>query len=1171
MSPTTTQPVFEVEQTTDSVDLTSGDDTRVIAGDYLEPGVDPSQVPRANLSGRNESGVLGHILAEGKEAMIRRHQEDAFPGIVDEWLGSHAGDVRADVSLIHKGYHLLRQSRCDPYTFDEDGDAKTTRDAVVVNPWNPFVFREHGGSLDEHGEPNAVHGLRPDQLLKHAIGTQFALQLDFRDNRWFLHSQATATDAGLNVYQDEETGDGRPKLQRVRNAGDGFAAGDKLESIPLNNGAPERGDMGDVSTVTVILIGELNGAQDPTLKVCRDARSGTRTYTSVSLSRTDNYNGSSLSKWEGQVDLTGDGASDKDDMGLEITIPGSSGDSDSTKLHYGCVLAVTTSDTGVTEGTIETYSNPATFTAGDQDWVEADYLGDSRLKMVQKLHKSTEADANTNRSPHWDIWIDAALNAHLEHRRGSDINRTYSPGDNLTSIEHERYGGQLAFRAWGEGAGKSEQQIRTADSLSDTDFANGGLKLPSNDPATADTGELARTVVWENPGQENPGQLLRETRAYLRIHSEPRKSWQFTPKVEGPRFYEPGDGIPIDAPEIRSTVTERIVELKRSWNEDEPEVVDAQLGQSRDQLTQSFVQQVFQRSREAANRPQPGAGTTGLSGPGIHFDKDIYGVLPFTVSDGASIERVLLEMTTAPFEVSAKGARGSSPAERIQGSTNTDIWNQDERFEVAFDPYSIITDVSSVPQGTYDGGEATANINNQVGVNEDYEVQITARKSGETTVSNPRTDAANTAITLSQESDGAGGSPRPTAIDPNWGGHFRSFGSGRALSVSNTTYRLTGDLSIALVIKNEDTGTGSNATIVAGESITWGIRLNANNNIEYFHVDSGGTEQTVSGSTQFTTEEDLRIYVKRDTTNGTVTVWVKGDTNNTSGSKEIDAANYGNDPAAGEGNKLVLGKRDEGGTNETWVGDIKHLRGWTSLKSDSFMEKAVDEDNASFSDLQNTLNGDEQFAFFFEKDWTDTQTILFTDTSATIADTDDQSFNVAFTSDDVDVGGSIKFYVVGQKEITQGQSASADTNELGHGAGNEVTGTAGLQVQSVGTHEHDPKFGIYQYDGDSSDGTGTPVYAKDLQWGVDVSTDSAGIPNDWANEKHPLSWGKPGGPQTVRVDVTGWLTKDSNGVVKNGVHHLYLLGTADGANDNPTGLGRVRATPVIVRKERERA
>jgi hypothetical protein len=102
------------------------------------------------------------------------------------------------------------------------------------------------------------------------------------------------------------------------------------------NGDPYIRGMGDISNVSVVLVGERSGTDDPVIEVCRDAADAsgaglvnnvTRTYSAVSLSHVANYNGSSLSAWTGSVDLSADGASEKGMLGFRIRIEGSDGSS----------------------------------------------------------------------------------------------------------------------------------------------------------------------------------------------------------------------------------------------------------------------------------------------------------------------------------------------------------------------------------------------------------------------------------------------------------------------------------------------------------------------------------------------------------------------------------------------------------------------------------------------------------------------------------------------------------------------------------------------------------------------------------------------------------------------------------------------------------------------------
>lgn len=661
---------FVVKQTTNSVTLTD-----VTRGDYDEASLVLDEPPRASFTVHDPSGVLAQsLLKEGKEFEIRRGVngttgERRFlgiietPEVVDDEQGGHI-----TIRGVHKGYAMLRQHMTDTYDYDEDGAAITTRDAVTVNPWRFFIARKTGGDLDVRGEPLPLRGITFDNVFKHIIGTKFIHQIDCTDNSYFRGSQVYATTNAAQVYRDGPSGDLRPFLQRLRSSATGFAAGSSIDTIPLENGSPNIDVMGDITQVTVRLIGILAGSQNPTVAVTRNARHATPTYstgeteTAVNILEDDAVTDTGMDIWtytftSGELPNT----ADKNSLGVKITFAGSAGDSTTTKIQYIEVECITASDTGISEGTIDAYNNPVALRTGDidpGDWVETDLsTAKNRLEAAEMLRRLTES-ASSNPSPHWDAWIDANLAFHFKERRGAAITgHDYSfAAGNLRTISHRFIGTELAYQTVAYGAGSGDAQTRI---VSKAEFSAGGLYDSANDPAvTATYGNLPRVLRFVDANEVSPTNLLRKARAFHKLHRAPIESIEVEIEPEHIRFFDVGDSITIKNIRTRTTGAKRVVALRRSWDGSSMEKLRVTLGEPIDDFARDNAVQ-GQRHETLVIRGQPGSATSGVTGGGVHATKDYYGVFAFAIPDGVPVDRVALKITTVPWQITSRG--GASP------------------------------------------------------------------------------------------------------------------------------------------------------------------------------------------------------------------------------------------------------------------------------------------------------------------------------------------------------------------------------------------------------------------------------------------------------------------------------------------------------------------------------
>lgn len=246
--------VFTVQQVIDNIPI-----NRIEQGWYDIPGLEVDRPPQFSLDVMNPGGVEMYKLAPGKEVNIYRNGRLEMPGIVETPTGIEGGETtKVTAAGIHKGYHLLRAFQCTSYDYDEDGSPRTTRDAVTVNPWETFILRKADGTLDVFGQTLALDGITFDQYVEHILGTKFAMQHQFEDNTYLLPSQTAAVGsatARLSVFRDGPSGDKTPALQRTRATGGGFMAGASVDSIPLHNGDRNVRQMGQLNTASVLLIG----------------------------------------------------------------------------------------------------------------------------------------------------------------------------------------------------------------------------------------------------------------------------------------------------------------------------------------------------------------------------------------------------------------------------------------------------------------------------------------------------------------------------------------------------------------------------------------------------------------------------------------------------------------------------------------------------------------------------------------------------------------------------------------------------------------------------------------------------------------------------------------------------------------------------------------------------
>ena len=413
----------------------------------------------------------------------------------------------------------------------------------------------------------------------------------------------------------------------------------------------------------------------PVLELCRDAGDASgaalvnetaRTYTSVTLTHTANYNGSTLDAWTGTVDLSSDGATEKGMLGFRIGIEGADGSAATTKLYYAYLLPTTVSDVDLTEGTAGTYSNGQTLVdsngttlrggvvGNEEDWIEGNFLGARRNEAIERIRTTTVSDPTVNTSPHWDFHIDVDLQYHWQERRGTDKTREYSfDAKNLLGVKHIYDGEEVAYQtiAYGAGSGSSVTRI-----VNKREFSAGGLydsdRDPTGTPTKVELSNVARVMEFVDSDETSILTLHRKAYAFHKLHRDFIQHFSARILTEFVRFFETGDGVLVKNFETRTNATLRVTKLRRRFSATNVEELVPTFGDPPVVATAALGASQEIRSETLTVRTPQGTGTTGLSGPGYFFDKDHISMVPFFVPPG--VERAFLRITTLPWQANAK-------------------------------------------------------------------------------------------------------------------------------------------------------------------------------------------------------------------------------------------------------------------------------------------------------------------------------------------------------------------------------------------------------------------------------------------------------------------------------------------------------------------------------------
>lgn len=118
----------------------------------------------------------------------------------------------------------------------------------------------------------------------------------------------------------------------------------------------------------------------------------------------------------------------------------------------------------------------------------------------------------------------------------------------------------------------------------------------------------------------------------------------------------------------------------------------------------------------------------------------------------------------------------------------------------------------------------------------------------------------------------------------------------------------------------------------------------------------------------------------------------------------------------------------------------------------------------------------------------------------------------------------------------------------------------GTHTHTIDPHTHNPNHGIWQFDGDSGNGTAAPQFGTEVEIWVDPDNLDAttGAPTGSSRGKLPLTYGNTTGGRAIEgFDVTPFMLKDADGVLVEGRHEIRLLSN-ETANNNTSGVAAVR-------------
>ena len=115
---------------------------------------------------------------------------------------------------------------------------------------------------------------------------------------------------------------------------------------------------------------------------------------------------------------------------------------------------------------------------------------------------------------------------------------------------------------------------------------------------------------------------------------------------------------------------------------------------------------------------------------------------------------------------------------------------------------------------------------------------------------------------------------------------------------------------------------------------------------------------------------------------------------------------------------------------------------------------------------------------------------------------------------------------------------------------------------TIPSHSHPLIFGIWQFDSDTGNGDGDPLYGSGIQLAMDPTLGANGLPTNFAAEALPFVFGSTTSPVRLRLDVTNQLRQTTDGRTAPGLHEVFFKpGTASG---NSKGLAVVAMTATVI-------
>lgn len=484
---------------------------------------------------------------------------------------------------------------------------------------------------------------------------------------WFL---ASTTRPMVYQFGDEA----RPSLQRIRGP-NGYRKAAPIETIPLMNGDPDLVPMGTVSTVRVLLIGVLDGTEHPLVRVCRNAGESTRMFTEVTLTHTPNYLSTGLDAWTGTVDLSADGATQKNQVGLEIESPGDEGSADTTRIYYGRADADTVSDTGLSEGTIDVFTHPS---GVDSDAaIVDDHEGLKRIDAAERTRRASPT--TTAAHPVWDLHIDSDLAVHFTEDRGTDRTATVvltPESEGVRGWEEDEDGTQLAYQTVIQlgGQGGAHQVV-----VDKTEHADGGLYDAALDPAVgAQHGVLPGILLLRDGSVGSRGEAFALAFGRHRLHRSSQVQLRIDLHASNVDLFGVGDRIRVLDPQLGIDSSVRVVALSSVEDGGGGETLAVEVGDRLDPPEQALRRQNALRDQTSLAHQEKQA-SAGSQGTVVHLQAARPTRFQFPIPVGADVERVEVFLRSLAYEVGT-----STGPFRLEDMAGDPIFPQD--VELAIDP-----------------------------------------------------------------------------------------------------------------------------------------------------------------------------------------------------------------------------------------------------------------------------------------------------------------------------------------------------------------------------------------------------------------------------------------------------------------------------------------------------